>query len=70
METAPPDDELARLRSEVAEWRRRAEDAEAALASDQLDAQVEPVEPAGPDARPLQGRSLRARWRRYVDSIN
>ncbi len=93
-----PNEEIARLRAELAYWRRRAEVAEA-VSSERL-ARAETAEKALEAARaalrtvgattsttPRAGapepgpeptaeppasppRSLRERWRRYVDSIN
>jgi len=81
VDTAPCDDELSRLRAEVAEWRRRAEVAEKSLEatnatlrriSAEVDAteEQEEVAPAGADQPIAPGRTLRERWRRYVESIN
>lgn len=101
MDTASPDEELGRLRSELADWRRRAEVAEAASAERLARAEaaertleatnaalrrvsshsggVDPAPAAGQDRTvpvgdepPVlpSGRSLRERWRRYVETIN
>lgn len=101
MDTASPDEELGRLRSELADWRRRAEVAEATSAERLARAEAAertleatnaalrrvgsgPVEvlpgpaagqsdavPVGDEPPTLpSGRSLRERWRRYVETIN
>lgn len=105
MDTPAPDEEPDRLRAELAEWRRRAEVAEAvsaerltraetaeaaldvmraALRRTALPATGTPAagrpDPAGTGvAEPYEGqaepapppaRSLRERWRRYIDSVN
>jgi len=99
---AQRDEELDRLRSELAEWRRRAEVAEAVSAERLTRAETaemalqatnaalrtaggtgatgkavsgtrpppDRTAPSAPDAPAGRPRTLRERWRRYVDSIN
>jgi len=100
VDTAQPDEEVNRLRAEVAEWRRRAEVAETVSAERLARAEAaeraleatnatvrritagvgerevsdrevgEEAEPPGDDQTLAPSRTLRARWRRYVESIN
>lgn len=86
MNASRPHDDIDRLRAEVAEWRRRAEVAEAVSAerlarAETAERALEAIRTrpsadlaGAPERADAQAgpppRSMRERWRRYIESVN